>query len=166
MMAQTLLILFSLIALVTAISMLFLKHPMRVALALITTMLALGSIFAILEIHVLAVFQVLIYVGAIMVFMVYVIMLLDTKDTAYLKRYSAYAIAGSVLLLTTLIFFAPKLKLPILNSDTALASFSVTKFSQTFLTEYFLFFELSSVLLLVAVVCAVAVIKGRKNASN
>ena len=38
-------------------------------------------------VHVIAVFQVLIYVGAVMVFMVYVIMLLDVRDPAFLERY-------------------------------------------------------------------------------
>ena len=68
--------------------MLVLRHPMRVALALIATMLSLAGIYALLGVHVIAVFQVLIYVGAVMVFMVYVIMLLDVRDRAVRARFS------------------------------------------------------------------------------
>jgi len=63
-------------ALAAAASMLFLRQPMRVALALVTSMILLGGIYGLLGIHFVAAFQVLIYVGAVMVFMVYAIMLL------------------------------------------------------------------------------------------
>ena len=45
------------------------------ALALVAHMFCLAGIYACLEVHVVALFQVLIYVGAVMVFMVFVIML-------------------------------------------------------------------------------------------
>ena len=43
-------------------------------------MVFLGGIYGLLGVHFIAAFQVLIYVGAVMVFMVYVIMLLDPRD--------------------------------------------------------------------------------------
>src|SRR5581483_1661727 len=70
-MIETLLLLFfGALALASAALMLVLRHPMRVALALITTMLCLGAIYGLLGVHAIAVFQVLIYVGAVMVFMI------------------------------------------------------------------------------------------------
>ena len=74
--------------------MLFARHPMRVALALVATMLSLAGVYALLGMHVIAVFQVLIYVGAVMVFMVYVIMLIDVRDRAFLRRYSRLLVPG------------------------------------------------------------------------
>ena len=50
-------------------------------MALITTMLFLGAIYGLLGVHFIAAFQVLIYVGAVMVFMVYVIMLLEVRES-------------------------------------------------------------------------------------
>ncbi len=73
-------------ALAGGVLMLVARHPMRVALALIAAMLSLAGIYAILGVHVIAVFQVLIYVGAVMVFMVYVIMLLDSRDPRRVSR--------------------------------------------------------------------------------
>ena len=75
-----LLYLFAASALVGAALMIVLRQPMRVAMALISTMVFLGGIYGLLGVHFIAAFQVLIYVGAVMVFMVYVIMLLDVRD--------------------------------------------------------------------------------------
>ena len=75
-----LLLAFGLGALGSAVAMLVLRQPMRVAMALITTMVLLGGIYGLLGVHFIAAFQVLLYVGAVMVFMVYVIMLLDVRE--------------------------------------------------------------------------------------
>src|SRR5947209_17130091 len=95
-MIETLLLtVFGGIALTSAALMLVLRHPMRVALALITTMLCLGAIYGLLGVHAIAVFQVLIYVGAVMVFMVYVIMLLDLRDASFQEPYSRWLVPGA-----------------------------------------------------------------------
>ena len=152
-------------ALLSGAAMLVLRHPMRVALALVVTMLALAGVYALLGVHVIAVFQVLIYVGAVMVFMVYVIMLLDVRDRSYTGRFSRLlipGIAGFMLLLAVLAHALWRaLPEPSAGGD---ASFGVSRFSVTFLTEYWLHFELISVLLVVAVVGALAVINvGRRD---
>ena len=46
--------------------------------------------------HFIAAFQVLIYVGAVMVFMVYVIMLLDVRDPSFTRRFSRCCVPGVV----------------------------------------------------------------------
>lgn len=85
---------FSAAAVAGALVMLIARHPMRVAVGLIGTMLSLAGIYAVLGVHVIAVFQVLIYVGAVMVFMVFVIMMLDTRDTSFVARYSRLLLPG------------------------------------------------------------------------
>ena len=67
-------------ALSGAIWMIAARQPMRVAMALITTMVCLGVVYGLLGVHFIAAFQILIYVGAVMVFMVFVIMLLDVRE--------------------------------------------------------------------------------------
>jgi NADH-quinone oxidoreductase subunit J len=148
--------------------MLVAQHPMRVALALISTMLSLAGIYAILGVHVIAVFQVLIYVGAVMVFMVYVIMLIDVRDPSFLHRYGGLVVPGVIVgaLLAVMLGLAVSRTGVQATATTAGASgvFNIQPFSAAFLREYWLHFELTSVLLLAAVVAAVAVIKGgRRN---
>ena len=153
-------------ALLGAVMMLVVRHPMRVALALIATMLSLAGVYALLGVHVIAVFQVLIYVGAVMVFMVYVIMLLDVRDLSFTRRFSRLlvpAIVGFVLLVSALGF---GLWNGLAGPSGAVrgAPFGVQPFSVAFLNEYWLQFELVSVLLVAAVVAAIAVVKvGSRN---
>ena len=106
-MIETLLLwLFAGTALVAAALMLVLRHPMRVALALTATMLSLAGVYALLGVHVIAVFQVLIYVGAVMVFMVYAIMLLDVRDRSFTRRFSRLLLPGIVAALLFLAILA------------------------------------------------------------
>jgi NADH-quinone oxidoreductase subunit J len=156
-----LLYLFAAAALAGALVMLVARHPMRVALALIATMLSLAGIYALLGVHVIAVFQVLIYVGAVMVFMVYVIMLLDVRDRSYVHRYSrllAPALAGFAVVVAALCY-GLWWGLPTSAGVEADGRFGVQPFSIVFLNEYWLHFELVSVLLVAAVVAAIAVVK-------
>ena len=142
--------------------MLVLREPMRVALALIATMTSLGAIYGLLGAHFIAAFQVLIYVGAVMVFMVYVIMLLEVREAPGNRRYSAFLLPGALafaMLLGVLgisVWRAPE------RSGTAVAdnaSFGLSQFSVAFLRDYWLQFELTTVLLVAAIVAALAIIK-------
>jgi NADH-quinone oxidoreductase subunit J len=164
---------FAAAALGVGVLMLLARHPMRVALALISTMISLAGIYAILGVHVIAVFQVLIYVGAVMVFMVYVIMLLDVRDPSFLERYGR-AVVPSVAVAAVLAValgaavsrgrMMTAADLAALSPGAAPATFEVQPFSVEFLEQYWLHFELTSVLLLAAVVAAIAVVKsGRRH---
>jgi NADH-quinone oxidoreductase subunit J len=162
MTADLLLFLFAAAALVGAVLMIVLRHPMRVALALIAVMISLGGIYGLLGVHVIAVFQIMIYVGAVMVFMVYAIMLLDVRDPSFTERYSRLLWPGAVacvVLVGTLIDATRHPGVPAPAGPGA--NFGVQPFSAAFLDEYWLYFELTSVLLVVAVLAAVAVVKMR-----
>ena len=165
-METALLYLFAATTLVSAAAMIVLRHPMRVALALIATMLSLAGIYALLGVHVIAVFQVLIYVGAVMVFMVYVIMLLDVRDKSFTVRFSPLLVPGVVaaVVLLALLLHGLWRALPARSAPAAGTSFGVQHFSIAFLSDYWLHFELVSVLLVAAVVAALAVIEvGRRH---
>jgi NADH-quinone oxidoreductase subunit J len=157
-----LLYVFSACALFGALLMLVLRQPMRVALALISTMVFLGGIYGLLGVHFIAAFQVLIYVGAVMVFMVYVIMLLDTRDDSFTHRFSFWVLpgVGFGVLLFAVLAYGIWVGVDYVASSTA--AFGLAQFAAVFLTEYWLQFELTSVLLVAAVVAALAVIKGGK----
>jgi NADH-quinone oxidoreductase subunit J len=158
-----LLVLFAGGAVLGGLLMLIAQHPMRVALALICSMLSLAGIYATLGVHVIAVFQVLIYVGAVMVFMVYVIMLLDVRDPSFVRRYSHVVVPGIVtglLLAALLAYAAARTGNTIAAPAPGGVSYLIQPFSAEFLRTYWLHFELTSVLLVAAVVAAIAVIKG------
>ena len=140
--------------------MLVLRQPMRVAMALISTMFFLGGIYGLLGVHFIAAFQVLIYVGAVMVFMVYVIMLLEVRESVG-TRYSKLLVPGAAgfLVLLGVIVISIWRPLPSPVGEIGETAYGIAGFSIAFLGEYWLLFELTSVLLVAAVVAALAVIR-------
>jgi NADH-quinone oxidoreductase subunit J len=143
-MIETLLLyLFAGTALAAAALMIVLRHPMRVALALIGCMLSLAAVYALLDVHAIAVFQVLIYVGAVMVFMVYAIMLLDVRDLSYTRRYSRLLVPGvaGLVLLLAILGHGVWRSLPAPGGAAGDGSlFRLKEFSVVFLNEYWLHF--------------------------
>jgi NADH-quinone oxidoreductase subunit J len=128
-------------------------------------MIFLGGIYGLLGVHFIAAFQVLIYVGAVMVFMVYVIMLLDPRDPAQRRRFSPLLIPGALVALAVAVAL---IRSAALGDGHAAAGapargFSLAEFASAFLNEYWLHFELTSVLLLAAVVAAIAVIRANRD---
>ena len=154
-------------ALAGSILVVALRTPMHAATALISTMVFLGGIYGLLGVHFIAAFQVLIYVSAVMVFMVYVIMLLDVRDPAVRRRYSKFLLPGlaAFVLLVGALIYAAWNALPAASRTAGSEGFGLQLFATTFLNTYWLHFELTSVLLLAAVVAAIAVIRagGRRD---
>ena len=151
-------------ALAGGLLMLVLHHPMRVALALAATMLSLAAVYAILGLHVVAVFQVLIYVGAVMVFMIYAIMLFEVRDRAASAQRWHLAVPGALgLVALGGVLLAGVLRgRPVPAAGGGESPFAIQAFAQVFLADYWLYFELASVLLVAAVVAAIAVLRAHR----
>jgi NADH-quinone oxidoreductase subunit J len=154
---------FGALALLFAGLVLAVRQPMRAALALVAHMVCLAAIYACLEVHVVALFQVLIYVGAVMVFMVYTIMLLDDRDASFAQPFSRLktpAILVAVALAAALLWMlggVPTGEPAVLSLPTDAAAappFAFVAFSVAFLRHYWFHFELVTVLLLVGIVAA------------
>ena len=154
-------------ALSGAIWMIAARQPMRVAMALITTMVCLGVVYGLLGVHFIAAFQILIYVGAVMVFMVFVIMLLDVREATG-PRFSSLlwpGLIGFAMLLGVIVISIWRV-LPSPIGTIGDQGYGIASFSATFLNQYWLHFELTSVLLVAAVVAALAVIKVSRRAHH
>ena len=164
MITDVFIVIFGVLSLVFAGIVLVARQPMRAALALVAHMTSLAAIYACLNVHVIALFQVLIYVGAVMVFMVYTIMLLDDRDVAYRRRFSGTLVPGIVVAVT--VGFALLRALGNSVPGTYLSDksvpgteFTFAAFSVAFMERYWLHFELATVLLLAGIVAAWAVIR-------
>ena len=166
MISEVLIALFGAMALGLALLVVVLRQPMRAALALVAHMVSLAAIFACLEVHVVALFQILIYVGAVMVFMVYAIMLLDDRDASYthvFSRWSVPAVIATVVLIVALGAMVVQWA-PVAPAATAsgFAPFSFSTFSVEFMTRYWFHFEVASILLVIGIVAAWTVISERR----
>jgi NADH-quinone oxidoreductase subunit J len=67
------------IALIASVSMIVQRNPVYSALFLIVTLLSIAGLFLLLSAQFLAVIQIIVYAGAIMVLFLFVIMLLDIR---------------------------------------------------------------------------------------
>ena len=149
-------------AFASALCVVVLRQPMRAALALIAHMMSLAALFACLGVDVNALFQVLIYVGAVMLSMVYTIMLLDDRDASYVHRFSSWLIPAIAVVAAMVVaagsLLGGDLPTGATAANAAAPLFTFSTFCVAFMERYWLHFELATVLLLVALVAAWTVI--------
>ena len=72
---------FGLMALASAVSVISQRNPIASALSLVLCFFALAAEYVLLDAHFVAVIQVLVYAGAIMVLFIFVIMLLNIRES-------------------------------------------------------------------------------------
>jgi NADH-quinone oxidoreductase subunit J len=73
---------FAVVAVIAAVAMILQRNPVAAALCLVQVMFSLAAIFVLLDAQFIAVIQVLVYAGAVMVLFLFVIMLLNLGRTA------------------------------------------------------------------------------------
>ena len=162
--------LFSILAVVaigSALSTVLSKNPVASAMSLILHFFSLAGLYLTLNAQFLAAIQILVYAGAIMVLVVFVVMLLNLgKESALKEQFNqrtALAIAmGSVIVLQISAVF---LKSPTgVNqlSEQSEINGSVESIGTSLFTDYLFPFEAISLLLLVAVVGSVVLAKREK----
>lgn len=152
-------IIFGVLSVAGALNLLFQRHPINAALSLIVVMSSLAVLYLLLGAEFLAAAQVIVYSGAIMVLFTFVIMLLNAgrEERTHGSR-AAYAIGipGALALLATLVcMFLTHGKA---QGGASLGSYLVTTpmLSRVLFHELLLPFEVTSVLILVAILGAVA----------
>lgn len=158
--------LFSLIAVASALLFVTRRNPVPAALWLVNVMFALSGLYVMLDAPFVGAVQVLVYAGAIMVVFVFVVMLLNLGRTEItdLRALGARLGAGLVgLALVANLLVVQRGGIP----RTALAPATdnvVTPVASSLFSDYLVAFELTSVVLLVAVVGAVLLAKKRVQA--
>src|SRR4051812_37494297 len=86
--------LFAVIATACGLNLLLSRHPLNGAISLIGVMLSLSGLYAILHSPFVAVLQVLVYAGAIMMLMVFVMMVLNQAKDHQVPGFDRTAILG------------------------------------------------------------------------
>src|SRR3954470_23110439 len=159
MVGTALFFLFAGFAIMCAISMVYHKNPLYSAVSLVGVFIALSCIYVMLAAPFIAAVQILIYAGAIMVLVVFVIMLLNLDDQGTKNRLRyLWALGGGlgvVLLVQTLFIFYAVMKAPQQASDQAVTVGKTLSIGQSMYTIYLLPVEIVGVLLLMAIIGAV-----------
>jgi len=159
----------SVFALASALGVVSMRNPLYSAFWLVVHLFAIAGLYAVLEAHFLAVSQIVVYAGAIMVLVLFVLMLLNLKTEdgrgPGLPRSCVAVVAGGVAMMAALpplVDCCRRLN-PIELSDAFRRSEgSVAAIGTELYGKYAAQFELSSIVLLIGVVGAVMLSK-RKN---
>jgi NADH-quinone oxidoreductase subunit J len=148
------------LALIGALGVILAKHPVHAALMLVQTLFGVAVLFVAQQAHFLAAVQVIVYAGAVVVLFLFVIMLIGVDRTEDLRveplknqRPLAIGIAAIGLVeLVALIWMQDSF------GGVAPRTFdgtNVEQVSSMVFTDYLFAFEITSILLVVAVVGAV-----------
>jgi len=167
--------LFGIIAIVSALLFVTRKSPVAAALWLVNTMFSLAALYVLLDAQFIGAIQVLVYAGAIMVVFLFVIMLLNLGHPSELAdaRGTGWKLAAGLVGLALLaqVFALVRARIPdslalpagVLAEDFARDG-AIAPIARPLFTEYLLAFELTSVLLLAAIVGAVILGRRRQDA--
>ena len=157
---------FAIVAIASAANILIQRHPIYSALSLIVTFIALAGIYIQMHAEFIAVMQIVVYTGAIMVLFIFVIMLLNVgaeervPDKIHVVKYF-----GLPLVVLLIVEAGLMVARSFSNEGIAVESASINLSGNTQLigkvlyTQYALPFEVTSVLLLVAIVGAIVMAK-------
>ncbi|HVZ85045.1 MAG TPA: NADH-quinone oxidoreductase subunit J [Terracidiphilus sp.] len=157
-------ILFAAFCLAGAVNLLFQTHPINSALSLIVVMVSLAVLYLLLGAEFLAAAQVIVYAGAIMVLFTFVVMLLNAGREERTRGSRAYIVVGFPAVVILLAIAATVvLHINGLGGSAfgdslsgAPGSTNLEQLSEVLFTKLLLPFEVTSVLILVAILGAVA----------
>jgi NADH-quinone oxidoreductase subunit J len=161
-------LLFAAAALATAVLMILQRNPVMSAIYLIGNFCCIAALYLLLRAQFLAVIQVVVYTGAIMVLVVFVIMLLNLGDEQKLgEQFSARKVVGVVLVagflleMGYLFGFAGAPPADSLHARAGEVG-TVGAIGDALFGRFLLPFEVTSLLLLAAIVGAVVLAKKRR----
>ena len=164
--------LFGVIALASAITFVTRTSPVAAALWLVNTMFSLAALYVMLDAQFIGVIQVLLYAGAIMVVFLFVVMLLNLGHPSEIADMRgkwwklAAGLIGLGLLSEIMVILRAKLPQQLIvardfNNQQLEKLNVVGVIADPLFKDFLLAFELTSVLLLVAIAGAVVLARGR-----
>ncbi|MEQ1947170.1 MAG: NADH-quinone oxidoreductase subunit J [Bryobacteraceae bacterium] len=151
--------LFAAIAVVCGINLVIQTHPISSALSLVGVMAALAALYLLLGGEFIAAAQLVVYAGAVMVLFVFVIMLLNAGTERKVKKnpWSQYAGIPMLLLFLGIVAWLVQQMFPY-TETVSFGGFTKggpLEIGRALFTTYLLPFEVTSVLILIAILGAI-----------
>jgi NADH-quinone oxidoreductase subunit J len=154
------------VAVLAAVAVIFQKNPLYSAFALVVVMCCLAGIYGLLRSPFIAVLQIIVYAGAIMVLFLFVIMLLDVKREG--DQPGGRVLAGVALALVVVLALQVGAVLLAAAPGTGPADYhaSTEQMARLLFSPYFLYaFEMTDILIAAALVGAVVLARKQGEAA-
>jgi NADH-quinone oxidoreductase subunit J len=157
---------FAAILILASLTVVLAQNPLYNVLALVVAVFSLSCLFALLEAYFVGMVLLLVYAGAVLVFFLFVVMCLDLKavalEVARQNRFRLCGIAaGSAF--ACLIFLAIQSFIKAQTMEASSIRGTIEAVGKTLFTDYLLPFELTSLLLLIAIFGIVSLAQGALN---
>jgi NADH-quinone oxidoreductase subunit J len=149
-----------------ALNLIVQKHPIHSALSLIVVMVALAGLYLLMGAEFVAAVQIIVYAGAIMVLFVFVIMLLNAGIEEHTSISKMAGGPGLLLVIALAGFIAATIARSPANVQTVTQSGSLAstrEISSMIFKDFVYPFELTSFLILVAILGATVLAQREKN---
>jgi len=161
---------FALVTVISAAVVVFSKNIVHSAFSLMFTFFGVAGLYVMLSADFIAVTQVLVYVGGILVLILFGVMLTTRVINVELKTGTLHAAPASILaalLVGTLcgVFYMTEWVTPAPPKGAAAAS-TASSIGQALMTTYLLPFEVASVVLLVAMIGAAMIARRERRRKN
>ncbi len=169
---QILFILFGAVSLIGAVSVISFRHPIYSALSLVVTFFAQAGLFILLGAHFVAAVQVIVYAGAIMVLFLFVIMLLNlgtlSAKGAIGPKLKGFAVILGILLAIEGIYIAVNSAndTAVAAAETATGTTTTYQIGELLFSKYLLPFEVTSLILLAALIGVIVLVKRESQEEN
>lgn len=153
------------LAVLGALALILQRHPIHSALSLILVMLSLAGLYLLMGAEFVAAVQIIVYGGAVMVLFVFVIMLLNAgeEERTNFSRLASFAGVPLALALAGVIATAIARGSGHLSAATNGELTSTRELSKLLFSEFVYPFELTSFLILVAILGAIVLAQREQN---
>jgi len=163
-------IVLALVAAVSAVTMITRRNPVICAIFLILNFFALAGLYLLLNAQFIAVVQIIVYAGAIMVLFLFVIMLLNTaaenhifSDKRLIKYFAIFISAFVFVQVAYLILYQSPSNYISKNVEQSIEIGTIENIGSQLYTTYMLPFEVAGFLLLAATIGALVLAKKKFN---
>ena len=169
-MADLIFIALAFLAISGAIAMIVYANPMYSALGVLISMLSVAGMFALLNATFLFLVQIIVYAGAIMTLILFILMFLNIKEEDLPKepnKFKLIAVGVVIMIPLNILILKAVSKLPAKDLTISNTDFGDIKpIGLELYNNWIIAFELISILLLIALIGSVVLAKKRKSKIN
>ena len=155
--------LFALITLISAVIVVSSRHIVRSAFSLLFTLFGVAGIYVMLNADFLAIVQLVVYIGGILILILFGVMLTNKSFSVQIKTKTMNVLPATIAVgILAGILTASLAKNKWFESTPFLRDTTITDIGKLLLTTYMLPFQIAGILLLIALIGSVMIARNRK----